>query len=273
VTGDSSCVNLDALVPQYLAAIPYDSSEDTPNHSGYSVYLNVGRAEVIAVNLGLAQPTNTTPFSLVSSGLVGYWKFDEGSGISTANSQGANTATLLNGPTWVSGKFGNALSFNGTNQYATLASQISAPYNTNYTVMIWYKGTDTAQNGSWGKVLMGRNSNDIHQNLILRSGYAEFLHYDSAWRHDIISPSIIADNSWHHIAYVNYSNGTGDLYIDGTKVINGVPSAGNSLYPYRIDGFMIGYLSVYTSGAIDDARYYNRSLSATEIATIASGGG
>ena len=43
-------------------------------------------------------------------GLVAYYKFDEGSGTTAADSRGGNTGNLTNGPTWVSGKSGNAVS-------------------------------------------------------------------------------------------------------------------------------------------------------------------
>ena len=58
------------------------------------------------------------------TGLVAYWSFDEGSGttaedFSPAN---ANTGTLTNGPTWVDGKVGKALSFDGTDDYVTMGN-------------------------------------------------------------------------------------------------------------------------------------------------------
>jgi hypothetical protein len=47
-------------------------------------------------------------------GLVGYWKFDEGSGTTANDSSGyGNNGTLYNSPTWTTGKVGGALSFNG----------------------------------------------------------------------------------------------------------------------------------------------------------------
>ena len=57
----------------------------------------------------------------IVSGLVGWWKFDEGSGTSAYDSSGSgNTGTLGNSPTWGGGKIGPyALSFNGANQSVT----------------------------------------------------------------------------------------------------------------------------------------------------------
>lgn len=51
-TGDT-CVNLDALVPDYVAALPIDESETDTTLTGYKVYANVGRPTVVAVHYGV----------------------------------------------------------------------------------------------------------------------------------------------------------------------------------------------------------------------------
>jgi len=53
--------------------------------------------------------------------LVGYWNFDEGAGTVVSDSSGNNnTGTLTNGPLWTAGKVGNALNFDGTNDYVSI---------------------------------------------------------------------------------------------------------------------------------------------------------
>ena len=54
------------------------------------------------VPIGELYIANQQPINLTgSTGLVGYWKFDEGSGTSAADSSGTgNTGTLNNTPTW-----------------------------------------------------------------------------------------------------------------------------------------------------------------------------
>ena len=48
------------------------------------------------------------------NGLVGWWKFDEGSGTVAYDSSGnGNDGNLTNGPTWTTGKIGGALSLMG----------------------------------------------------------------------------------------------------------------------------------------------------------------
>src|SRR5688500_12086892 len=59
-------------------------------------------------------PTNT--------GLVGYWKLDEGTGTAAASETGANNGTLTNGPTWSQGYNGSGYSvnFEGTDDHITI---------------------------------------------------------------------------------------------------------------------------------------------------------
>ena len=62
-----------------------------------------------------------------SLGLVGAWAFDEGSGTTTADQSGRGNAGTLANAAWVTtGKFNNALSFNGTNAWVTVADSAHA---------------------------------------------------------------------------------------------------------------------------------------------------
>ena len=75
------------------------------------------------------------------SGLVGWWKFDEGSGTTAADSSGnGNTMNLVNGVSWVAGKIGDAISANGTNQYGTVPA-INLSGTTAVTVAFWANRT------------------------------------------------------------------------------------------------------------------------------------
>src|SRR5208337_1034898 len=48
---------------------------------------------------------------------VSYWEFNEGSGTIATDSVGTNNGTISGGATWTSGVVGNALSFDGVNDY------------------------------------------------------------------------------------------------------------------------------------------------------------
>jgi len=80
------------------------------------------------------------------SGLLGYWKFNESSGILAHDSAGTCDLPLIGGMTdddWVtSGAFcgpRNALDFDGTNDYVAVADANSLDLTSNYTLECWFK--------------------------------------------------------------------------------------------------------------------------------------
>src|SRR5439155_24932017 len=89
-----------------------------------------------------AQPVlilNNNTSSINTSGQVGYWKFDEGSGTTSSDSSGnANIGTLMNGATFTtSGKFGNAVSFNGRINYVNFSTTPSLN-TTSISIVMWF---------------------------------------------------------------------------------------------------------------------------------------
>src|SRR5205085_1624062 len=85
-------------------------------------YYNV-TAEDAAGNVG---PASNEASAVVTTppvvGLVGAWGFDENTGTTTADQSGTgNNGTLTNGPAWnAAGKFGSAISFDGTNDFVNV---------------------------------------------------------------------------------------------------------------------------------------------------------
>ncbi len=93
----------------------------------------------------------------------------------------------------------------------------------------------------------------------------------SSWV-DLASGRFIAGTGWHHVMFVYSDSGnTNTLYIDGVVVASA--SIASSIYWTGATDTLIGVhptLTAYTNGFIDDARIYNRALSATEVAVLAS---
>ncbi len=80
--------------------------------------ITIALAVVVLLTLGLVPVTPV----MASPGIVALWHFDEGAGTSVADSVGSNTGTLVNSPGWVAGKFGRALSFDGTSNYVDIGT-------------------------------------------------------------------------------------------------------------------------------------------------------
>ena len=71
--------------------------------------------------------------------LVGWWRFDEGTGTTAADSSGnGNDGTFNGDPQWVVGYFGGALEFDGSDDYIDCGNDPSLDL-TKWTITFWLK--------------------------------------------------------------------------------------------------------------------------------------
>ncbi|MEK7562791.1 MAG: type II secretion system protein [Patescibacteria group bacterium] len=63
---DSSCINIDPLIGDYIACLPVDSMEANVLHTGYTAFTNAGRIQVRSTYLGLGVATHTCENSSTS---------------------------------------------------------------------------------------------------------------------------------------------------------------------------------------------------------------
>lgn len=230
----------------------------------------------------------------VTSGLLGWWKFNDGSGTTAADSSGnGNTGTLTNGPTWITGQLGGAVNLDGTNDYVDVAnpSNFNFNYNSPFTLTGWFYisnitnendliSKEDAPNGYRGYALWIPGTNGAGGN---GCGDGKCLLVDiqndgSGAGIIVYTPSSsIAAGTWYHLA-MTYD---GSHLASGVKVyINGVSQTltvtRNTLSTNTIQNtkhLQIGAdgsasTCCVLNGKADDVRVYNRALSATEVQTI-----
>ncbi|MBI5360578.1 MAG: DUF2341 domain-containing protein [Planctomycetes bacterium] len=212
------------------------------------------------------------------TGLVGSWHFEEPVGTTTgtvADSSGSgNNGTMNNfvSPKGVvaNGRFGNALSFDGTNDFVQIPDSSVWDFASDFAIEAWFKGTppSSAYSTIAGRITgSGGAWSDIDWVLAIWSN-GKILAQTSnngAGGSSITGLTNVGNNQWHHIVYRKNGNNF-NVYVDGN--IDGSETVSltvrNSANPVRIGW---GYdTTVYTSGLIDEVRVYNRALSADEIA-------
>jgi len=204
------------------------------------------------------------------SGVIGAWPFDEGSGtIAYDKSGNNNNGTLYNGPTWVSGKFRNALSFDGVNDYVEIGGNISP--TTQITLAAW--AYITGDNGSGNQDLIRKSlSNGKGYHLRWRhtgNNYVYFfLNINNSWYYVQDSTNNTNYlNGWHH--FVGTYNGSQmKLYVDNT--LKGTTSISGSITydASTVTWLMAEYYSGYLGGYMDEVFIFNRALSAGEISDL-----
>lgn len=209
-------------------------------------------------NTARAAIPQTTIKAPTATNLGGYWKFDEGtSTIAHDSSGGKNNGTLTGTvlPSWVNGKLGKALSFDGSHTKVSLGPVTIAATT---TVSAWIKTTSAAQM----PVLSNRTSTGVL--YFGMTGGKFFIFYNSATPSaSMTSVKSVNDNKWHHIVWTS-DGSTSIMYIDGA-----FDSQQSQSRVASTDSAYIGWdaanLTDFFFGSIDDVHVYNRVLSATEV--------
>lgn len=206
--------------------------------------------------------------------LLAHYQFEETSGTSAADSSGNGwNATLVNGPIWTTGRFGNAVNLDGTNDHLTLPLGIVSGLE-NFTVAAWVK-LDT--NNAWNRIFDFGTGTGVNMFLTPRSS-AGTLRYaitvsGSGGEQQINASPALPTGTWQHVA-VTLAGSTGTLYVNGVKVGQNTYM---TLKPSNLGATnrnFIGrsqYSDPYFDGLVDDFRIYGEALTSQEIAQLYNG--
>ncbi|MCD4842212.1 MAG: BatD family protein [Methanosarcinales archaeon] len=212
-------------------------------------------------------------------GLVAEWHFDEGAGSVLKDSSGNGYDGVIYGATWVEGKYGKALSFDGVDDYISLGVNnmggVFGKGSSVFTISGWiYPSTlgSSSSNHGTRNVILARASNRNNDNFelgISNSGNLDL--YIDENNDDItktFGSSEITTKSWHFFS-VAFNSGSVDIYLDENHYI--VSFAGASLDGASGSPLTIGATmnsKIFFNGVIDEICIYNRALTAEEIKSL-----
>ncbi|MHC4173809.1 MAG: LamG-like jellyroll fold domain-containing protein, partial [Planctomycetota bacterium] len=204
--------------------------------------------------------------TLDDAALVGWWKFDEGQGVVAYDSTYyGHDGTLGGNPQWVAGAMGGGLELDEDDDYVAIDAVAEHMTNNDFSVSIWVKtnnntGEDCVfasneTSGTGHSFIFGLNGGNVWSE---DDNYTEF-------------PPGIANGQWHMITYVR-DGGLSWIYVDG--VLRGEDSAGDD--PASDTRWSIGQEwdsspSDEYKGAVDDARFWIRPITAEEVAEVFKG--
>jgi len=238
------------------------------------------RPETGAWDIGADEVARTTQINTPLSGrfkdssLVGYWSFDGpsmNSGQALDDSGNNNTGTLYGGVKKVPGISGQALSFDGSDDYVSVADNPddSLDFSTAFTISVWGNQTSVIENsglvskylgasGGRGYAVRTQTTNEIG---VILSADGEGSDTDSS----VNDCGFTSNGEWTYIT-VTFDSGNIIYYKNGSQCdtdTNTVTSIFNNARSLNIGRYNE---NTEFNGPIDEVRIYNRVLSASEIA-------
>jgi O-glycosyl hydrolase len=213
----------------------------------------------------------TATTSAATIGPIVWYKANETSGATLADaSPNAKNAALTGTFSFGAGVNGNAVTLNGG--YGQAPNGIVSELG-DFTISVWIKPTSV---DTWSRVFDFGSGNSDFMFFTPKAGTTNLPRFsinDGSGQQMVDSSVAISANAWTHVA-ITLSGGAATLYLNGAVV--GTNTA-VTLKPSSLGTTTQNYLAKSQSsadptfkGSLDEMRIYERSLSATEIATLAT---
>jgi hypothetical protein len=206
--------------------------------------------------------------SNASAELVGHWRFDG----NLEDSFGGEHGTFSAGsPTYVKGRIGQGIEFDGESQFVHLPSVNPSAY----TITLWVKPARLdAASVIVRTSSSGQTTHWSHQLRINPDGV--FQHY--LWvgsERNVVGTTLVEADTWYHVAIAAASDGPMHLYVNSEEdaasidVAGTLWGAGDRYYVGSNSGHGMGWFQ----GAVDDVQIYDSILTAEEIRKISASSG
>jgi large repetitive protein len=219
----------------------------------------------------------------ITTGLVGWWKLDEGTGTNAADSSASNNpGTLTAGPAWATGQLGGAVAFTrSSQQYITIPDAAPLDITGELTLATWVKPTNLTE-GEHHEFI---NKTACPSTCDTNYGFGwedfgnlrfYFANPANVYQIYLTTSAVVSVGTWTHVA-VTYKLSTSTIvvYVNGSSV-TGFASGGSptttailtNAHPLLLGAFTTGDATGFLNGALDDVRVYNRALTAGDITAL-----
>ena len=220
-------------------------------------------------------PGGTAFYKLaITDGLIGYWRFDNTAANPIADNSGYGadltaSAALTPTGTYVAPTFfANPSSENFvSSRYLHLGSYPSYFKNQSWTLSAWIRLTTEGTSGS--EII------SVANDYLIRTNAGE-IRVSTNQTSDVTCETVglsMADSTWHQVIGTRDATNV-KIYLDGV-LVKTCATGDNQDFDHDSD-VMIGAHttsgSYYFTGQIDEARIYDRVITAAEIAALAAGG-
>jgi len=226
--------------------------------------MNKNFSLLIIITLAFTLFTSKTICQIVENGLVSYWSFNNIDDDTVKDDWGINDGTF-DGPEEVAGKYGNALSFDGTDDYVDCGNDESLNITDAISIMAWvymesegnYPTVVAKSGANWGYILEFLTTTR-RINLYLDQA-------NPSWEN--VGETPVELKEWTHIAATfdgeaiqYYFNGNADGNY--SNIPGGVIASNQD--SVHIGGRKVGEPHNF-QGIIDEVCIYNRALNDSEV--------
>ena len=200
-------------------------------------------------------------FAIPLTGLVSHWRAEG----NTVDSADGNNGSLQNGAGYGAGQFGQAFSFDGTNDYIQIGPQPNLVMTNTLSIGAWISPTGPGSSSGGGGIIV--NKEGEYEVARFADGTIQWAFANTTPGWAFINTGFVASlNTWTHIGVV-YDSGTIRTYANGNLVhtFNGAGSIGDvhAENDFRIGGRQV--LSQHFEGRIDEVAIYNLALNQSEV--------
>jgi hypothetical protein len=191
---------------------------------------------------------------------IAYWSFDEGQGTTTNDYIGSNDGVMTNMHTntitaWQGfGKSGNALLFDGVNDYIDFGDD--SLYTSDISVSAWFK---TSSNGA-DMVLFANDATSILDSVGMDLGHIAYSKSGNTFMRETVST--FNDGLWHNLVLDTANN---LIYIDGNLQALQTGSMFRLSNRLSIGSRYLSSWDQYWNGYIDEVKIYNYPITLDEI--------
>jgi chitodextrinase len=262
----SACGSNDAIAPSGFlepAAGNFDLAPGSAaiDHSGADVY---AATDIVGQGRPIGAKADAGAYETTASGLVAAYSFNELAGSLASDLSGRGNGATVSGASWTSaGRFGGALWFDGSNDWATVADAPSLDLASQLTLEAWVRPLSLGS--SWRTVAIKEQPGNLAYALYASTdtrGASGHVYVDTDI--DTRAPSRLPLGAWTHLA-TTYDGATLRLFVDGAeasrRTLTGDIAA--SAGPLRLGGNAVW--NEWFSGTIDEVRVYDRALPPGQI--------
>jgi hypothetical protein len=226
-------------------------------------YLLSARARDAAGNVATSVTVAVSVNNAAATGLVAAYSFNEGTGTTLVDRSGRGHTGTISGATWsTQGRFGGALSFDGVNDWVTIADTAALDLTTGMTLEAWVAPSTLT---GWRTALLKERPGGLAYALYTSGDGTRPSGYVAAPGDvAVIGPASLPVNTWAHVT-LTYDGTNLRLFVNGVQVRTAALTGAitTSTGVLRIGGNSVW--SEFFQGRIDEVRIYNRALTAGEI--------